>query len=95
MLSGAPDFNSSCYRIHLKNDLHLLLSTLNMLSPGVSGVSEEVINMAKAEISALSDEMLLSTSPRWQGRMKQFHAHQVEEITNHYRDLLNDLNAQF
>ncbi|MBX9745022.1 MAG: hypothetical protein K2X08_07440 [Chlamydiales bacterium] len=79
------------YRIHLKNDLHLPISTLNMLYPGASGVSEEMINMARAEISALSDETLLATSPRWQERMKQFHAHQVEEITNHYGELLNDL----
>ncbi len=78
------------YQIHLRDALDLPISTQNMLYPGVSGVTEEMLEAAKSEIEALSDEELLASSHHWQAYVQNRHKDPVENITNDYGNLLAD-----
>ena len=83
------------YRVHLKDALSLPVSTKNMLYPGVSGVSDEMLIEAQDAINSISDEELLKTSPRWQKHLTIRYKEETDRVTDQFGDLLERCEQYF
>ena len=74
--------------IALRERLNLPISTQGMLYPGCSGVNEEMLNDITAQVESFSDEALLARSSIWQEWQQKHHQPEVDRITAHYSELL-------
>jgi Leucine-rich repeat (LRR) protein len=83
------------FQLALKESLNLPISTEDMLYPGMSGVTPDMIKEAIQEIGSLSEEQLLARSDYWQAYMRKGHGESVEEINSRYTDLLAELEEYF
>jgi hypothetical protein len=79
------------YQIHLKNDLHLPITTHRMLYPALAGVDYEMLDKARSEIKAIPLLDLLASSELWRTRLGKNHAEQFIAIENESVERLNNL----
>ena len=76
------------FHLALRERLNLPISTQGMLYPRCSGVNKEMLDDITALVESFSDEALLARSPLWQEWQQKHQQPEVDRITAHYSELL-------
>ena len=83
------------YHLQLQGSLGLFISTKKMLYSRCSGVTPEMHEEMYARILSISADSLLAASPIWQNWQQKRHQQRIEQISEHYVDLLEQAEALY